>query len=368
MRHSILRSSHLTVFALGAALLLAACELAPRPASPTPPTDATPTLEASLTLAVTTATPAPATNTRPPAQIESPSPTWTPGPPTQTLTPSSTPGPFEYVIQQGDTLLYIIRQAPFNYRDTNVLNEILQLNPQISSIDLLPPPGSTILIPRQTLTPTPEGFEATLRVLPPTQPAIDYTNLVVTYVISEGETILGVAGSNSTTLGVMATLNPDIAFFGCDFTNPIGGPDCNVSLIVGQSVNVPALTPTPTLSPTFSGSETPTSTPTFPPPQAVFPPENAAASARTFQLQWLSVGMLQDEQVYVVQIEDTTAGTTHTGVTRSTSYELPRDMLPTDGQAHTIRWRVSIGTPNDQGAYRLISGEAPWNVFQWQSR
>jgi hypothetical protein len=302
-------------------------------------------------------------------QIESPSHTWTPGPPTVTLTPSQTPGPYEYVIQPNDTLLYIIQQPPFNYRDTNVLNQILALNPQITSIDRLPPPGSTILIPRQTVVPTPEGYELTLAVMPVvTQPGVPENAEIVTYEVKEGETIIGIAEGNATSLRVLATLNPDISFAGCDFNSPFGGSGCSVSIVVGQQINVPALTPTPTLSPTFSGSETPTYTPTFPAPMAIFPQENANASARTFLLQWLSVGILDANQQYVVQIEDLTSGATHTGVTRTTSYELPAEMIPSDGQPHQIRWRVSIGVQNPDGTYRLVGGEAPWHQFTWASR
>ncbi len=359
--------SQLRIWIIAAVLVFVAagCELAQVPqVSPTPASAVTDTATPTATLAPDVTLENVAT-LRP--QIESPSPTWTPGPPTMTFTPSNTPGPYEYTIQDGDTLLYIIQQPPFNYRDGTVLNLILEMNPQIPNINALPPPGSVILIPRQTLTPTPEGYVQTLAIMPaPTQPSI--SGDIIEYTVNEGETIIGVAENNATTLSALATLNPAISFVGCDFSTPFGGSGCNVFLVSGQVVNVPALTPTPTLSPTFSGSETPTPTPTFSPPIPVFPPQNASAPARTFQLQWLSAGILEPAQFYVVQIEDTTSGETVTGVTRNTSYELPSNMIPRDGQTHQIRWRVSIGTPNEQGAFRLISPDSPWNYFSWQSR
>ncbi|HVU13970.1 MAG TPA: LysM peptidoglycan-binding domain-containing protein [Phototrophicaceae bacterium] len=62
-----------------------------------------------------------------------------------------------YTIQQGDTLLYIIQQPPFNYHTLTqaLVNEILSVNPAMISIDHLPPVGSTILLPLLSPTPTP---------------------------------------------------------------------------------------------------------------------------------------------------------------------------------------------------------------------
>ncbi len=349
-------------FAIIALSALTACESGGLPArTPTVAQvpSASPSLPASAT-AVTTRTPTP------PPQLEQPTATFTAGPPTETYSPSPTPGPFEYTVQQGDTLLFIIQQAPFNYRDTNVISEIIALNPSIPRPDVLPPPGSVILIPRQTATPTPEGYEQTRVLLPASTPVSNIA--VIPHNVAEGETIIGIAASNGTTISLLATLNPSIDFIGCDYSNPIGGPGCSVPLVVGQQVNVPAPTPSPTLSPTFSGSETPTATPTYAPPQPVFPPEGANANARTFQLQWLSAGILLPEETYVIQIEDVTAGVSHTGVTRSNSYMLPAELVPGDGQPHQIRWRVSVGAPNADGALRIVSGDGGWRTFTWQSR
>jgi hypothetical protein len=349
---------------LCAAALLAGCELSLPRGGPTPTTmqDTLPT----EIVAESSATPSLAATLLP--QLESPSPTLTPGIPTFTYTPSPTPGPVEYVLQPGDTLIYIIQQSPFNYTDTNVIAEILRLNPLITSPDRLPPPGSKILIPLPTPSNTPEGFDLTQTAAPATPTPENAAAQVTQHTIGEGETILGVASQYNTTLVILATLNPDLGFFGCDYNNPSGGPDCSVPLQVGQQVNVPMPTLTPTLSPTFSGNETATPTPTYPPPSMIFPPQDANAAARTFQLQWVSVGILNEDESYIVQIEDTTNGVTHLDVTKNTSYELPESMIPTDGQPHTIRWRVSVGKPNAQGQFAIISGNGDWRTFQWQSR
>lgn len=350
--------------------VVAACGAPPAGPTPTVPLpNATDESIATETASVPTPTVERMTpSITPPPRLETPPPTFTAGPPTETYTPSPTPGPYEYVIQPNDTLLYILQLPPFNYTDPSIINEVLRLNPQITSADRLPGPGSILLIPRQTPTETPPGFELTAALATPVpvfDPASGPTNLVT---VREGETILGLAASNETTLVILATLNPQLSFFNCNFNNPSGGPDCNVPLQVGEEVNVPALTPTPTLTPTFSGSETPTATPTFAPPTLIFPPAGASASARTFLLQWLSAGVLGPDQVYIVQIEDTVNGLTHLGVTRATSYELPEALIPSDGQPHVMRWRVSVGTGGSDGVYRFEGPEGAWREFVWQSR
>ncbi|MCK6577663.1 MAG: hypothetical protein L6Q98_06115 [Anaerolineae bacterium] len=315
-------------------------------------------------------TPVPPTTTPSPLppQVATQPPTASPLP-TETFTPSPTFNPYAtYVIQQNDTLLYIIQQPPFYYRSAGVIDEILRINPNILSPDQLPPPGASILIPLPTLQPTAEGFDLTQTAQPNGQAAIPGFNPVAQVEVREGITILGIASQYNTNLPMLATLNPGLFFLNCDFSNPSGGPDCNVPLRVGDQVNVPAPTPTFTLSPTFSGMETATPTPTYAPPVAVFPPSDSTAPGRTFPLQWVSAGVLKENEVYVIEIRDETAGTQHIDITRGTTYTLPETILPMDGQTHTIRWRVTVAEPNEQGAYRFISPQLDFRTFYWQSR
>ena len=352
-----------------AVITAAGCELAQVPqATPTVETEqiatATPTPEPTLT-------PSPTLTDAP--LLELPTSTEMPGTPAETPTETSTPAPYAtYVIQPNDTMYYILQQPPFNYKSESwnrVIEEVLQLNPFMRSADRLPGPGSSILIPLPTATATPENFSLTASA----QPNAPQINLpgnaeIIQVKIEEGDVIVGIAEQNTTTLAKIATLNPQLYYFGCDFSNPSGGPDCNVSLRVGDMVSVPALTPTPTLSPTISGSETPTPTPTHRAPTLFFPPQDGSVPARAFQLEWTSVGVLRDKEVYLVEIQDETAGTQHVDITASTSYDLPDELIPADGQTHTIHWRVSVAAPNDQGAYRYVGAQGNWRTFHWQSR
>ncbi len=343
------------------AFMLAACEL-----EALPPGGLTPSVQP--TEVVDAPTPTPSATLTPEPQLESPTATITAGPPTATDTPSPTPDPYAtYVIQPNDTLIGIIRI--FGHRDLGVIDEIIRINQNVISADRLPGAGSVITIPLPTATATPEDFaltETAQGATPVIQLPVDTEIIQVT--VREGQTIVGIAEENATTLVIVATLNPQIGFFNCDFTNPSGGPDCLVSLQIGQPVNVPALTPTPTLSPTFSGNETATPTPTFEAPIAFYPQQNAVAPPITFALQWASVGILQANEVYLIEVQDDTTGTQHIDVTRNTSYQLPESLIPTDGQTHTIRWRVTVAARNAEGRYAYVSGMPDWRTFQWQSR
>jgi hypothetical protein len=269
-----------------------------------------------------------------------------------------------YVIQPGDTLIDILRQPPFNYSDLSVITLVVRLNPTMPDADRLPPPGTTILIPLPTIAPTQPGQTgANVAVV---QPQIG--GVIVQHAVVEGETILGIAEQYRTTLRVLRELNPAVAFIGCDFSNPSGGPDCTVLLEVGQPINVPAPTPTPTLSPTPSGSETPTPTPTFAAPRISFPPLDAVINAATpFTLQWVSSGFLETQQVYLVQVEDVTSGTVYNDITTATSYRLPVSLVPPAGQSHQFRWRVSVAQLDSSGRYEIVGGQGDWRTFTWSA-
>lgn len=349
-------------------LMIAGCNFSNVATTPTALADL-PSPTPTITAAPTVLLPTPSLTPTFVAALETPTITPTPLPPTASFTPSPTEGPYEYTIQQGDGLYYIIQLPPWNYRNYAVIDEILRINSNIPSVDRLPPPGSIILIPRPTATPTPsfDDQTATARAGGPPQISLPSNAEIIQVEIGEGETIIGIAQRNSTTLNILATLNPQLGWFGCDFRNPSGGPDCNVEIGVGEVVNVPELTSTPTLSPTFSGSETPTATHTYTPPTLLFPPPDAGVRGGSFQLQWLSAGVLNADQFYFVQIENTTTGAAHTDVTRNTSYPIPATLAPSGDTPNAMRWRVVVAQRNAEGSFAPIGGSAGWRAFTWQA-
>lgn len=349
--------------------------------TPSPQGDASPTVEQIvLTQAAELPSPSPSPSatsemlTSAPL-VETATPTPTQGPPTQPPSATPTLGPYVHTMQQGETLGYIIQL--YGYRDFSVIDEIVRINENVRDADSLPGAGATILIPRQTATPTPEDFTPAPDIaqvlgvgVAPTSPAtgLNVNAPIIEHIVVEGQTIVDIAVEWATTLEVLAMLNPDISFAGCNFAIPSGGPNCNPLLGVGQIVMVPAPTPTPTLSPTPSGSETPTPTPTYAPPIVISPPQDANVPPGVFRLEWVSVGVLEPDEAYLIQITDTTSGETVNDITRSTSFLLPESMIPTDGQPHAITWSVSVAKPNEAGVYRVISGSPQVRRFNWLSR
>ena len=155
-----------------AAGVLAACNInAPLPtptveslvtetATPDVSPTETPTATATMTL---TAPPAP-TTALPEIEVivDTIAPVPTEGPAPVTAMPSPTRTPWVYTIQSEDTLGYIIQLQPWGYRySLDVMQAVVNANDNMTSIDLLPPAGSQIVIPFRTATPIPEGLELT---------------------------------------------------------------------------------------------------------------------------------------------------------------------------------------------------------------
>jgi LysM repeat protein len=348
------------------AVIAAGCDFTTPPRQETPTFQATPSLQSPT--ATATYTPSATPRTIAQVQLESPTVTDTPGTPTDTATPTPTPGPYEHVIQSGDTLYYIIQL--YGYTTLDVVDDVVAMN-GLSSADDLPGVGSVLLIPRQTATPTPEGMAATSDARATFGVNVEgLPNYPVDcHVVEEGETMVEIALEYNMTLEQLAQINPDISFSGCDFDVPSGGSNCNPFITVGQCVNVFLPTATPTLSPTPSGLETATSTPTFIAPIGSYPPEGALVPGGLLRLQWVSVGVLQADEYYWIQVIDVTADVGFDPlITRATSILLPEAMIPTDGQTHTFQWMISVARQNEQGAFRIVSGTATARTFQWQSR
>lgn len=344
----------------------------------------TPTVEALITntpspsptlTATTQATPTPTIVISTPVLITSEPTLEAPAVPTM---PEAQPteGPYTYIIRPNDTLGYILQLQPWGYPpfDPGVIAAVVRLN-NLPNENILPPPGSQLLIPRRTATPIPEGADATAtsdaslgtgqRIGNVTLPQGAVTGC---YTVAEGDSLIGIADRFNTTLETLSQLNQNLNWFGCRFSEYSGGPNCRPFISVGQCVNVPLPTPTPVPTATPSGRETATPTPTYAPARGFYPPNGAIAPGIPIRLEWVSVGMLQPEEVYLVEFQNLTTNTQSLQVTRNTSYLLPEGLIPTDGQTHRVQWRVSVAKRTESGAYQYVGGVGDWRTFQWRSR
>jgi hypothetical protein len=340
---------------------------------------ATPTLVPVTSTAAATQTPPPTVTLSPAPTTQATeqpliAPTNTPPPATATLFPTSTPGPFEHEVAPEDTLGFIIQQYGHDF-SFDAIDAVVRINENIPNRDSLPSPGTVILVPRPTeivAVADAEGDtdEEDDSPAPQQESLAEQVGDLFTMVhrVREGETIIDIAQQYSTTLEIISQLNPDVPFFGCNFEIPSGGPDCVISIQIEQEINVPAPSPTPTLSPTPDGNETATPTPTYVAPMAVFPPNGGIAQPGRLRLQWVSAGVLKPGEVYLVYVKNATAGgQINAFTTRSTTYQLPADLIPRDGQTNEFEWWVTVGRQNDDGLYEDISGLPDVQTFQWQS-
>lgn len=280
------------------------------------------------------------------------------GSPTQTFTPAPTPTlePYQYTVQAGDTLGYIIQL--FGYTDFSIVTEVMRLNNMPNEF---PQEGQVLLIPRQTPTPGPSATPTIEGTQP--GPAPDYSNCnpenrcvsvdgrFWIHTVRSGDTVLSIAiAYNSRTQDILQAN-------GLGETSPI---------FPNQKLNIPILiTLTPTLTPTGGPDSTATATPTISSPALLAPDDGSAiAGGQPVILEWLPVQPLADNQYYLIVLRNETMGAESRAVTRSNSYRLPDNMKPGFGGSITYIWDVVIVNS------RTVEGAASVNVagrwsFTW---
>jgi hypothetical protein len=74
------------------------------------------------------------------------------------------------------------------------------------------------------------------------------------------------------------------------------------------------------------------------------------------------------EEVYLIEIVDRTANQSFNFVTNLQAFQLPDELVPSDGVAHLMEWRVSVALRNPDGTFVPVGGQGNWNSFTWNSR
>ncbi len=260
----------------------------------------------------------PPTETPTPTVTTTPTLTATPETPTPTNTPEPSPTPLSYIVQDGD----LCTSIAFAF-DVSVQSIIL-LNNLDANCTLFV--GQSLLIPQPTPTPTPFPT-ATLN---PTE-AFAAECDQVSYEVQEGDTLSTISANYQVPIEAIKSWNGlvgDSVFSGQQLLIPL----CERELVGG---------PTPT----------PTPAPPYPAPNLLLPVDGAQFTLAddVITLQWASVGVLRENEVYMVIIEDITAGEGERIVDYvvDTKYIVPEELRPTSGQPHLFRWWV--GTARQSG-------------------
>src|SRR5258708_4594978 len=223
-------------------------------------------------------------------------------PPTPTITP--TRGPCIQKAAKGDTIYGMAARC--GHKHLSIVAVVIDLNNlkdanslqegQVLTIPWPTPTGGALVDSGGTgNTPDPGN-------LTPTLPAG-----VAWYTVRKGDTAVGIVAHFHISMKILRDLNPEIEFLQCDFGLPAGGTSCTLRPMLGaeQRVRVSAPTPTPSLSPTYTGSETvtPTGTATFNAPPSDAPDNNMMYDAGDLPaLRWTASGKLDATQVYLITV------------------------------------------------------------------
>ena len=347
-----------------------------------PDAAASPTLEAEP---IPTATPRPAA-THPPAtatsaptaeplQIAAPESTATDAPASPAPPPSATSPFFEYLVQEGETLFYILQLPQHGYAyEPDVAATVVALNGNIRDADSVIG-GITILIPRPTATATAAGARATQALLATiglddsSGAILDAGASVGCHDVIAGDSMVSIAHAYNTTLEILSDLNQgEVDWYGCNFKAPAGGPDCRPTLNIGQCVRVPVPTPLPTKMPTPRGDETATPTATKLAPRLLRPADGDVIAPGPLTLRWLGISGMNPNEEYLLELIDQTSSRAFRQVTRANAYAVPAAFIPADGQTHILQWQVTVARKNEQGEYFYVGAPGATNTFEWRSR
>ncbi len=276
-------------------------------------------------------------------QTSTPPPTFTPPPAsTNTPVPTNTPLPaLIHIVAQGDTCTSIA--VVFNVS----VQSILELNGFPQSCPLFV--GQEVSVPQPTATPVPTPTN--------TLPPLELTQAArPTHVVGSGESLSSIATFFGVDFNVMAEVNGKLP------------PD--YAITIGELLVIPDDVPAPTAGPT------PTSTP-LPPyaaPRLLNPPDGAAISSveQTVTLQWASVGLLQDNETYLVTVEDVTANSARRVqvTTLTTRYIVGVELKPFEAVPHVFKWTIvaarQVGTTDGgEPIYEPAGATSLERTFSW---
>jgi LysM repeat protein len=256
---------------------------------------------------------------------------------TGTPSPVPTPTPIVHEIQAGETVYYIA-----SYYGTSP-EAILEANGLDENSARFLRVGQKLVIPSTGAVGGPISGSA------PQAPRVIHE-------VASGETLITIANEYGTT--VEAILG----------ANNLDSPDL---IYVGQNLIVPLMPPTAT--PTLTATATPSSTPgpPYPAPDLLSPPNSIIFqdTDAIIVLSWTSIGILRENQAYLVELETPAHTDPITYTTQATAWRLPPDLKPT-GRRRGLSWRVTVvqhlASDPDVSTWEPISLPSETRHFVWQ--
>jgi LysM repeat protein len=252
--------------------------------------------------------------------------------PTPTVTPTPSPTPFVYTIKSGDTLSDIAK------RFGTTVEALMEANGIEDATRLTVGTKLTIIQP----------------------PDYSATMAYETYEVQQGDTLYTIAAKYGMTVAEIKEAN--------GLKSDRLSVEQKLRIPVGTATPTPTLTPVPTL--------TPTPGPPSPAPALLAPPEGAAfAGAETvILLNWASVGILEEDEWYVVEVEPVGIRIVqpYREWTKTTSWRVPPELyIQGRSAAQHYRWQVVImrQTGVDEAGARIgdmISPLSEIRTFTWQ--
>lgn len=275
-----------------------------------------------------------------PTHTSTSTPTRTPSP-TPTLPFTVTPiPPGEYTVQPGDTLSFIADLFEIDIVDLLQLNGLTENSLlQVSQVILIPPPS-----PTPTLTPTPRADAVILSPTP----------VRLIHVVQPDESIIAIAEQYD--VDAQAVLD----------ANDISDPDL---IRVGDQLIIPFGSP----SSVASGAATPTPLPNYEAVTLLLPlhESHIVGNSIPVLLQWLSMGILANEETYRITVEQVGGSIRHGPIfIKATGLHLPIELFPpADDPNRTFEWTVTVvrqvGVGNDGNPVYNVISPSIMRHFDW---
>jgi LysM repeat protein len=186
-----------------------------------------------------------------------------------------------------------------------------------------------------------------------------------TYTVEDGDTLISISLKFGSTVEDIQAAN-NLA------GNAVIRPG-DILTIPVQGVPPEALQPTavPTIAPE-AGAPEPTAV-IYAEPRLISPPEGATvARTEPVLLQWASVGILQPNEWYVLQLLERSpqARPLSTAWTKQTSYRLGAELAPAEGELAEYDWLISVVrvNPTGDGQLFLVAASPPSEIrrFAWR--